>query len=410
MNDQEVTMQQIKAQLEGIEEKLRGLREERARAVKVREAAKAAVAASPDGEEGEPAYQAAQASVTAVNEIEQRIDAEQQRQMELLKSLGDYEHGRSGFTLGGVSGWEKASRELDLGRGELRVGVEAASLVAQSVSPTPPAPSFPRAVPVGGAGAADATAPGTTNRWTYPVFNYTPFGPSPGDLVTTDFVVSFTQDPASGLTGVERVDPAASTPDKTTLPLSAALATPAAHQFAVIAEALPAVIFNNQGALQQLLSVEMGRRLSEAIDSHVVDTIEATSGLPSGSTGANLIERIRNGIASMHNAGGAPSVIALTPGDAATLDLSTDAGGYVFVRIAGTAGQQTVWRLAVRESPSVNAPLLIDPERLGVLFLGNAEVLADPFSSLKQNLVRVRVEAEGRMHVRNIRQGARAIA
>lgn len=158
-----------------------------------------------------------------------------------------------------------------------------------------------------------------------------------------------------------------------------------------------------------MLSVELARRLDQSIDGHTVSTIQAAVP-PNGSTGANLIERIRNAIASMTDLGGEPSVIALTPTDAAAFDLSTDAGGYVFVRISGTDGQQRVWRLAVRVVPGLTAPTLIDPERLGLLYVGEGSVLADPYSGMKQNLVRVRVEVEARMHVRNIGQGAFRIA
>ncbi len=52
--------------------------------------------------------------------------------------------------------------------------------------------------------------------------------------------------------------------------------------------------------------------------------------------------------------------------------------------------------------------LLIDPQMLGTLFLGNTRLDADPFSSFKKNLTTLRAEVSGLYHCRNA-QGARIL-
>jgi hypothetical protein len=122
------------------------------------------------------------------------------------------------------------------------------------------------------------------------------------------------------------------------------------------------------------------------------------------------VAKIRNAVADARDLGSEPTVIALTPADAAALDLTQDgAGNYVFsLRLAGSGSP--VWSLQVREVPDVSAPLLVDPRALGLIYTGDGTVLVDPYSSMERNLVRVRVEVEAKMHVRNVGQGAFAIA
>jgi len=54
-------------------------------------------------------------------------------------------------------------------------------------------------------------------------------------------------------------------------------------------------------------------------------------------------------------------------------------------------------------------PYLIDPQMLGMLYLGHARFDADPFTAFKKNLTTLRVEVKGLVHVRNA-DGARRIA
>jgi hypothetical protein len=132
----------------------------------------------------------------------------------------------------------------------------------------------------------------------------------------------------------------------------------------------------------------MARQLDATIDAHVTGAIEA-AGTPNGSTGADLVAKIRNGIADMRDLGGEPTHIALSPSNAAGLDLIQDsAGNYVFaLRLAGSGSP--VWSLQVREA-AVSDPLLVDPRAVGLDYSGEGSVLVDPYSSMERNLVRAR--------------------
>jgi Phage capsid family len=384
--------QELRTQLQELDAKLRDKRTELARAKKIAEQAKASYA---EHQESDGARHAAAAAVEGVKIVQQEIDDVQEEQVGLLKRVSEIESGRAGLTWPSANGWETAASTLDLGRGVLRADISAQSLLAPSPAPAP--------VPAPTSGSTPAPAPGPpSNRWLYPVFERQPFGAAAGDLVSTDFVINF-QAPLSGVTGVE-IPPATDTL-KAELPISAGLATPTAKTFAIVADAIPAQLFGNQQALQAFLETEMARRLAEAYDDHVVTKIEAAAP-PTGGSGANLVARIRRALATAHDLGSEPTHIALTPTDAASLDLTEDGGGgYVFeVKVA--SGGDGVWTLRVREAPAVSAPLLVSPAQLGISYTGGGTVLADPYSSMERNLVRVRAEAEGTFHIRNIIQGA----
>src|SRR5262245_26989549 len=115
-------MQEIREQLHQVEDRLRALRQDKARGIKIREAAKKAYAESDVGEDS-PLYQAALEAVNTVAGIEAELQSGQEQQTALLKQVGDLEAGQSGFTLGGESGWATAARRLDLNAGELRADV-----------------------------------------------------------------------------------------------------------------------------------------------------------------------------------------------------------------------------------------------------------------------------------------------
>lgn len=373
--------EETRDKLSQADDRLRALRQEKARATKMLGSAKSAFSESSEDTKGGAARVLNEAAA-AVASVEDAISKVGEEQVGLLRRLGDAEAGVSGFSSPGVNGWRVAADKLDLSAGVLRADVSAASLLAPSAvrTPTPSTPSTP-------------TAP-VSNRWLFPALAQTPFGADFGDLVATDFVVSTSQ---SAVSGVEIA--VASDTEKATLPVTVTLATPTAREFAVVVPNVPAKLFDSQDALRAFLSVEMSRRLNDAYDAHVVGAIEAASP-PHGSTGADLPAKIRNGVASMANLGATPTVLALSPADAASLDLTTDAGGYIFsVRLAGSGSP--IWSLQVREAPACSAPLLVDPS-LGLTYAGEGSILVDPFTGLSVNQVKVRSEIEAKFHIRNI--------
>ena len=375
------------------EDRLRALRQEKARASNVADAAKAAAA----GREDEASLTAAEAAVNAVKAIDSELEKVGGKQIDLLRSLGDAEAGLAGFASPGVNGWNEAAKALSLGDGNLRVDVAAATLLQPRIAPPlPVVPSTPTAAaPIG-------------IHLLYPVFEGLPFGDAPADLAATDYTVTFST-METGITGVE-IPPATDT-EKAVMPVDIGLATPTAKTFAVVAEQVPAKVFDSQASLRAFLSTEMARWLDEAYDAHVVSAIEGAGPSTGSPTGTTLVQKIRRAIAEHRELGGEPRYLALTPSDAAELDLSEDSSGRQIFRVDLEGSGNPVWSLLVRESRSVTDPLLVDPVRLGVSYLGEGGVLVDPFgANLRTNQVSVRVEVEARFHVRNIVQGAYAIS
>jgi hypothetical protein len=390
---------EVQSELDQTEASITRLREERARAKKVFDAARKAVDQSGDDTEG-PAFEAAMAAKNSVDEIDASLANANEKLTGQLRRMADYEVGRSGFT--GGNGWETAARELDLGAGKLQVDVPASSLLYAAAPRIPGSPGAGSSV----SAARTVAAADLSSRWLFPTLESQPIGADSSDLVTTDYTLSFNQgELTGGLTGVER-DPSAVT-DKANMAYTVTVATPTLKQFAVVVEDLPAKLWDSQSSLQALFENQVAQQLSRTFDAKVVGQIQSAGPLNSNS-GTGLVARIRNGISKFADLGGEPTVIGLTPSDAATLDLETDAGGYVF--IPGTDAQATVWKLLVREVPGLSAPLLVDPAKLGLVYTGESSVLVDPYSGMKKNTVRVRVETEAILHIRSIQQGAYRLA
>ncbi len=86
--------EELKRKLEQVEDRLRGLREDRKTAVAARDKAKEEYGQVPDGTDDSAQYEAAREAVRRVGEIDDNIAAESEKQVELLKMLGDKEAGK----------------------------------------------------------------------------------------------------------------------------------------------------------------------------------------------------------------------------------------------------------------------------------------------------------------------------
>jgi hypothetical protein len=247
---------------------------------------------------------------------------------------------------------------------------------------------------------------GRDSRWLYPLL------PSQqvGDLLS---VQDFRQSARTVTGTVERG--AIATSDKATLDVTLELVNREVKQAAVLIPGVPLNLFESVDGLRQYLNAEGTFQVQKAIDAHVFSQIVASSPL-FGNTGTGLVAQVRNGVAAMRAQGAEPDILVVNPGDAATLDLTSDAGGFVFaVRDSGVSSP--LWGLKVVERTSTagnEPPYLIDSQMLGKLYIGNLRFDADPFSgtggaNFKKNLVDLRVEANVLFHVRNA-QGARRIA
>lgn len=180
-------------------------------------------------------------------------------------------------------------------------------------------------------------------------------------------------------------------------------------QIALIINDIPTSLLG-PSAFESFAEAELTFQIRRAIDGLVVDSILIASP-PGGSTGDDLIAQIRNGVSAMRDVGSNPSILVVDPSVGAALDLTKSTGGseeYLFPpRASGSASP--LFNLSIVEVADVEDPILIDPERLGVVRLGRLDTLIDPFTGFDVNLVNIRMEALASFHVRND-QGAYVIS
>lgn len=380
--------------LTAVEDRLRGLREQKASASALAQATKAA--ASESG--GEQAIRAAREAAAGLKGVEARIEDAMAQQIDLLKELGDAEAGHTGLPLPNINGWQEVAKQLDLQRGVTRADVAGASLL-RAQAPSAGfglSPQQPPSVATPNSGPSPVPGP----YYGYQVF---PRQDTGGAASVTDFTVSFS---TPTVTGMERA-PAAVT-DKPVLPATYALATPDVRQHAIVAENVPNRLLTAP-SFGQFLDLEMRRQVDLSVDRHVVAQITAASP-PSGSSGSDLVTKIRNAVTASRALGSWPSVLLLSPADRSTLDLTTvGADGLFLFSVRDTGSSSPVWSLNVVESAAVTNPILLDPARLGVLYVGAGSVTVDDLTGLKQNVARLRAEIECLAFVRSA-QSAYVIA
>jgi hypothetical protein len=196
---------------------------------------------------------------------------------------------------------------------------------------------------------------------------------------------------------------------KATLEVTVAAVTEDLQQFAVVLPAIPNQILESIPAFTDYMNSEGAFQVAKAIDTHVLAQIVASAPLFSN-TGTTLIDKVRTQIGT-HRAGGAnPTLLVLNPTDATSLDLSADAGGYVFAtRDTGTSSPIFGTRVVERIGGGTDPIYLIDPEMLGRLYIGSMRFDADPYTGFAANTTALRVEVNALMHIRNS-QGAYRIA
>lgn len=216
--------------LREIDGRIRGLRQERSRAQKLADAAKKTAL---EIEEGAPGYDAAKQARESVREMDHELEALQEDQVALLREVDR----PLGIIGAGGDGWAIAAANLDLER-SLRVNVSAQSLLQAQAAPVlPTTPTTP-----------GLAAQPPSSRWLYPVFEALPFA-GIGEVVATDFTVSFSQSELTGgPTGEIERDPDQTSPAKAELTPTIALATVSAKTYAVTLTA-PTKVFDSKDAL-----------------------------------------------------------------------------------------------------------------------------------------------------------------
>lgn len=210
------------------------------------------------------------------------------------------------------------------------------------------------------------------------------------------------------VTGEIERDPGA-TSEKARVDLAIELVNDPVRQFAAIVDEVPSKLFDVIDALEAFLRNELQYQHERAIDAHAIAQILAAAPLI-GSEGPDLIAQTRNAVAALHDVGSTPSVLAVNPAVAASLDLTQVGADDLYLFLTRDVGSASpMWGLRIAEVPGLQVPIVIDPAKLGVLYLATGTVLVDPFTGMSTNEVRVRAEIEALMHVRDA-NGAYVIA
>jgi hypothetical protein len=360
---------------------------------------------------GTSEYRAAEAALAVSEQAKEKLENLREAENGLLQmSNGPSARGGrdgNGYRSGDVpagDGWAQVASELRLSEGQNRVNLPLSHLLHS------PAMAAVSVTPSTGLTQPSVMAPlvelARDERHLWMVL------PS-GELLDpeTASISDYRQTGSRTVVGSVERDPVALTPEKATLALELELVNTPLRQFAVICDEIPFKLFDYAPTLQAWLQSEMSYQISLALDQHVLAQILAASP-PSGSSGATLIEKARNGVKEARKVGANPRVLALNPDDSADLDVQkTGTEGlqqYIFAsRDSGSASP--LWGNAIVEVPGLESPMLLDPAILGAFYAGQATVLADPYTQIDVNGVRLRVEMEALGHIRD-RQGAYIIA
>lgn len=99
--------------------------------------------------------------------------------------------------------------------------------------------------------------------------------------------------------------------DKAVLTTTVALVTEAVRQLAVTIVGIPNAVLESVSMLTAFLSGEGQFQIEQSLDAHVMAQI-VSAAPPFGTTGATLVDKIRNGIASMRAIGASPCSIRPT--------------------------------------------------------------------------------------------------
>ncbi len=164
---------------------------------------------------------------------------------------------------------------------------------------------------------------------------------------------------------------------------------------------MPNAVIGAEAALLAFLKTELRYQLDVAVDQHVLAQL-ALADIPSGKTGTNLVDQVRNAVTAMRDAGANPNLVVLSGEDAAALDLTQTGSddAYVFASRA-TGSASPLWGLDVVETAQATSPIVLDTSLVGVLYAQTGTFVVDPYSGLDTNVSRVRLEANVLFHVRD---------
>jgi hypothetical protein len=369
-------------------------------------AAKAAVGAltcPPAEMRRTPEWKAAEQAKTEADEVYERLQATEEVERGVLQLIGEErpggvrrdQNGPRPGVLGG--GWLALAAGIDLEAGRTRADVPLSTLVrgepmAAGVGLTP---SEGLTVP--------ALQPTVVAEKAMDVRFLAPLLPRVQLEAGVNAIDDWVQTGSRTVEGTVERDPFA-TSEKAKVSVDVASVTPSLKQFAALIEKMQKRLLETMPQAGAFLAAELQFVLEKALDTHVLAMITAAE--PEKLLeGESLLVQLRNAVKAHRALGANPTIVALNPTDAASLDLDERGADKLLTfppRSSGTSSP--IWGLRVVEVSALGegAPVLIDPAVLGVLYEGTARLLADPYSGADTNEVRVRLEFEALMHVRDV--------
>ncbi len=163
------------------------------------------------------------------------------------------------------------------------------------------------------------------------------------------------------------------------------------RMLAVMVRDVPNALLAAEGQLASVLEGEMRLQIRKALDEHCIAQIDA-AGVAHGGTGSTVQELVRSGQNEMALNGFKPDVVAVSPGDAASVDLLKvvdEVSAYPFGL-----------RVVVTPDVEDGAPILVDTSKAGVLYTGALSVQSDPYSGFSTNETSFRAEGLCLLHIR----------
>jgi hypothetical protein len=274
-------------------------------------------------------FRDAETAATAVADKEGEIANLQQRQVGILRLLGDEAPRRVRSSNGNgprsgdepwQNGWQQLASEIDPKGGVYQASVDLGSLMK------PPAQAAIGLTPSSGLTAPayeveDIQPMGRDVRFLYPLLRRTQV--DQGDMAIQEFRQTGTRT----VTGSVERD-LVSTAAKASLGLSLELVTPPLKQLAIVAEGVPAKLFDavqglgdaapplggmiSGGLLLDWLTGEQAYQLDKSLDAMWLATIVAAK--PAFSeTGTTKLQQIRNAISAHRALGANPTILAVSP-------------------------------------------------------------------------------------------------
>ena len=380
---------ELKEKLKQVESELSQAREENAVLRRERDRTRADYAKSRDNDPNSQPFKRATKAVEELAKVQVGV-------LKMMGRGGRVAADRNGPRSGDFGhGWEHIAHSIDLEGGRSRVDVPVVDLLRGS----------PMAAGVTISPSSGLTSPQIMEPFTplpqdvRHIWRHFPGQQvDPGILAVSDFK----QKGSRTVTGTVERDPVA-TSSKATLGLEVELETPPLKQLAIVIEKVPVKLLSAIDTFAAWLQNEAAYQVSLALDVHCLAQVKMAKP-PHEEEGATMVEKARLGVAAMRAVGAVPTVLALAPAEAAALDTqkSGTAGleqNLFSSRDTGTSSP--LWGMEVVEVPNIDKPTLIDPVTTGYLYTGMAQFQVDPFTGLGENLVRVRLEMEVLLHIRN---------